>query len=390
MFASLGMIFSPFTDRDVTIDVELPIALWGDATPGCPTPANGRFAVAVGARANSPRPKFPAELAASLFQGGRNYESFSVIPVDGRPAVTARLDFNPKLYGSKSVRVQAEAEHSFVKRAATAISEARARSPEAAPLAALSLAAREVGPGGAVTLMDSGLQTVAPLDFRQGFLTASPTDISGWLKESHLLPDLKDRTLLLAGLGDTVAPQSSLDEARRADLVAIWKQIGKDAGASCISVVTAPAEGAEPEGLPPVSTVQIPRTQSLPMSCLPVPFTASSSIGFVGDSTAFRDADAADATLKRLAGDIKANKQTVTVTGTAAGLGTDEQQKAFSSARAEAVRDKLLRYGVPVDRIEVKGVGVHFDGFIRDIDAAGLLNPVLAAENRGVILQLHC
>lgn len=65
-------------------------------------------------------------------------------------------------------------------------------------------------------------------------------------------------------------------------------------------------------------------------------------------------------------------------------------QLSLSLARAQAVEVELVRHGVPADLITVKAVGSDFPGFIDDVDVAGNLNPVLAAKNRSVILQLDC
>lgn len=104
---------------------------------------------------------------------------------------------------------------------------------------------------------------------------------------------------------DTAAPQPALDDALRDGLVVIWQQIAREAGASCVSTVTASALGAALDGLPQVSVVPLPQTPSLRLSCLPSSFTTASTIGFLGDSTTFRDPAAAEATLRRLAEDIR-------------------------------------------------------------------------------------
>jgi outer membrane protein OmpA-like peptidoglycan-associated protein len=270
------------------------------------------------------------------------------------------------------------------------VESARAEAAEAAPLAALSLAAREVGPGGAVAVVDSGLQTVDPIDFRQGFFTASPTEISNWLEVNHLLPDLKDRTLLLAGVGDTAEPQPGLNEALHADLVAIWQQIAKVAGASCISIVTAPAVGAVLSGLPPVSVVSLPQTPSLRLSCQPSSFTTASTIGFVANSATFQDVVAAQTTLRDLAEEIRTKNRPVTIAGTTETYGTTEQQARLSLARAQTVESELRMFGVPENLMTVRGVGTNFAGFVKDVDEAGHLNPALAATNRSVIIQEDC
>ena len=385
VIAVVGWVQAAVNDENQSATDESLTVTWGDPTPRCPIPANGNYAIAVGARSNSPRPTIPAEMFTSM---DAKAEKVSIVRIDGSPVVTARLQSDPSRPDTAAQRAMVVSR--FLQQAREAVAAARANSPEAAPLAALSLAAREVGPGGAVVIVDSGLQTVDPIDFRRGFLTASPVEVSQWLKDNQLLPNLKGRTVLMAGLGDTSSPQPALDDALRGGLVAIWQQIAKDAGASCVSTVTAPAPGAPLEGLPPVSVVSLPPTPSLRLSCRPSSFTTASTIGFDGDSTKFRDPEAATGTLRKLAEDISVGNLRVTVTGTAGGHGSREVQLSLSMARARAVRAELLRYGVPGNLVTVKAVGSDFPGFVDDVDARGNLDPVLAAKNRSVILQLAC
>ncbi|GAA2850166.1 hypothetical protein Acy02nite_33310 [Actinoplanes cyaneus] len=362
----------------------------GDTKPKCPGPATGSYAIAVGAHSNSPPPPIPPELIIRMVEGLNGDERASIVRADGSPSLIKRLNYSHEAHRSESLQNRLAASNQFIIEVAAAIDGVRADSAEAAPLAALSLAAREAGKGGAVVLLDSGLQTVAPLDFRKGFITTSPMEISTWLKENRLLPDLRERTVLLAGLGDTAAPQPSLDEALHADLVAIWQQIVKDAGASCVSVVAEPAMGTTLSGLPPVGVVPLPRTPSLDLSCRPSTFAAASAIGFVGDSTTFRNPSAARTALQSIAGEIIARNRPVTITGTSSTSGSSAQQMALSLARANAVESELVRLGVPVKLINSKGVGTDFPGFVEDTDGAGHINPAVAGQNRGVILQLSC
>jgi OOP family OmpA-OmpF porin len=364
--------------------------LWGDPAPQCPEPPNGNYAIAVGAHANSPHSAIPAEMVTSMIGREKKAQNLSIVSIDGTPGVIMRSAVGQELDRVRRPENRDRVVDSFLVKVRGTVAAMRAGSAETAPLAALSLTAREVGPGGAVVMVDSGLQTVDPIDFRQGFLTASPAEISKWLKDNRLLPDLKGRTVLLAGLGDTAPPQPPLNDALRSDLVAIWQQIARDSGAACVSTVTAPALGAAPAGLPQVSVVPLPQTPSLRLSCSPSSFTTSSTIGFRGDSTTFRDPAAASATLRTLAEDIRAGNRRVILTGTAANYGTRTTQLSLSRARAEAVNDELLRLGVPADLITVKAAGSDFSGFVDDRDRAGNLDPVRVGENRSVILQLDC
>src|SRR4029077_8318458 len=113
---------------------------------------------------------------------------------------------------------------------------------------------------GTVVLGDSGLPTVAPLDFHvSGLLDADPDAAVQELSSSGYLPDLSGRTVVLAGIGYTAAPQSPLDDRRRLNLVHIWQKIVTGAGAK-VQTVTSPNTAPAMTDVPAVSTVDVPPT----------------------------------------------------------------------------------------------------------------------------------
>jgi OmpA-OmpF porin, OOP family len=82
------------------------------------------------------------------------------------------------------------------------------------------------------------------------------------------------------------------------------------------------------------------------------------------------------------------NGRRALLTGTTASADTSEYRLRLSQERANAVRDLLVSLGAPADRISTRGLGSDFPGYVPDHDPQGNLNPVLAAQNRQVIIEL--
>src|SRR5205085_1257162 len=68
-----------------------------------------------------------------------------------------------------------------------------------------------------VVVLDSGLSTVALLDFRTpGLIDSDPAELAASLKAARQLPDLAGDDVVFQGLGDTAAPQVELGRPQRA------------------------------------------------------------------------------------------------------------------------------------------------------------------------------
>jgi outer membrane protein OmpA-like peptidoglycan-associated protein len=119
----------------------------------------------------------------------------------------------------------------------------------------------------------------------------------------------------------------------------------------------------------------------------PVPLP-DSAVGFLPDQAVLRDPTQAAAVLAPFAERLRAGAVHAVVTGTTSSAGTPEGRLALSRDRAAAVADLLRRGGAPEGSVQVRGVGAEFPGFVPDRDPRGALDPVLAARNRQVIIEL--
>ena len=363
----------------------------GGAPLSCPVPV-GPMALAVSGRANSPEPGLPASVqqaAISVVAGAADQKvqpKFTVVDVDGRPTVAGSDTYRTD--AGNAIAAQDD-QNAFLSGLGKAVSQVRAQYPEVDVLGAVGLAGRSVQGGhGTVVLVDSGLSTVAPLDFRQqGLLDAPVTDTVAFLRDHQALPNLTGATVVLSGIGDTAAPQAALDTAQRAELVNLWKGIAQAAGAACVAVVDEPRSGDAPSDVPPVSTVTVPPPPTITPG-KPTALPDDGSVGFQPDTAEFRDRNAARGVLAPFADFLKQGPaRRLALTGTSARAGTTSSQVDLSTQRAEAVKALLVELGASPGQITTKGVGSQFPGYVNDIGPDRKQLPGPASANRKVIVE---
>jgi outer membrane protein OmpA-like peptidoglycan-associated protein len=318
----------------------------------CPRPAPPGLAIAVGERANSPAPALPADVRKLITEAIRGCAKITVIRVDGRPdVVDGPLVFTSAAKTEQNFAIELS---DFLKKVSQRLTDAKAQEPEANVLGALSVAAGAAGPGGTVVLIDSGVQTTAPLDLRQDHLpTKKPEAIAAALRQGGLLPDLNNRTVVLGGLGYTAAPQDALDDSSRTFLVDMWSEIVRAAGAKD------PILSAEPNTSPAAVTSPAVSIVSFPVGKLHLECGALSvlpdddEVGFIPDEADFKSPDAARAVLRRFADFLNQNQDAkVEIQGFVAHYGAGN----LSQRRADRVKQELISLGVR-NPIEAKGMG---------------------------------
>ncbi|MGX1612651.1 OmpA family protein [Micromonospora chalcea] len=355
---------------------------------GCELPT-GPLAVAYGARANTPDPRLPEAVSDLIDRSLDGGHPVSAIRLDGTPEKAFSATFKSTAGNGDGRDVQLKR---FRQSVDAEFANVRAEQQEADVLAALSLAARSVPEdGGTVVLADSGLQTTAPLDFRDGaLLAAEPTEVTTFLKKHRLLPELNGRVVVLVGIGDTVAPQPTFDQRTHNNLIAIWKAVATEAGARCVAVFDGPGANRPRSGQLPAVTPVSPPPEPTPVTCGQTVLPNSGKVGFLPDRAVFVDPAAARSALAELAPTMTGGNQRIDLIGTTATDGTREGRRRLSLERAEAVKKILVELGVPAVRITTKGVGTEWDGHVPDLDRNGVLIPGPAAKNRSVVVRLYC
>jgi outer membrane protein OmpA-like peptidoglycan-associated protein len=351
---------------------------------GCsdlPDPSGG-LAIVVGAHSNMPQPSLDGEASDVLDTAVDAQSYLAVLVADGDPFVSTKGSL---VITGKNGPAQDASKVRNREMVSQALAAAEAKTPETDLLAALDQGARSIADAdGAhtVVVVDSGLSTVAPLDFTQpGMLDADPAELVASLQAAGELPDLSGDDVVFQGLGDTADPQPDLSRGQRQNLIEIWTAIANAAGASIVDVEQAPLTGDSADGLPDVTPVPLPPV----MTCTAGTVTlAGGDVAFQPDSAVFLDRSAASDVVRPIAQQLIDGGITATVTGMTARVGDTDGQRQLSEQRAQAVADLLIGLGVPADRLAVIGLGSDFPGYVQDHDAAGNLVPAAAVANRKV------
>ncbi|MHA6780106.1 OmpA family protein [Pseudonocardia saturnea] len=365
------------------------VAVVGGVLAGCTgaqADDDGALVVVGAARANSAaagwsgelEERFPVDVAAGRL--------WTFVTADGRPSVVADLPLTIEAANDLTAAADRDALHG---QAVEIVESMRPDDPECDLLAALVLAGRVLtgrsGPR-VVVVQDSLLQTTGALRFADdggALLSADPAAVADELTASGNLPDLAGVEVVLVGAGDTVAPQDLLPPPARAALLALWTTVLERAGAT-VDVEQAPVVAPAVAGVLPVTPVPV-----APPSPGPGPVALrDSSVGFLPDQAVLRDAGLAAVALAPFTDVLRGGAFRAVLTGTTSSAGTPDGRAELSRARAGVVADLMVRAGVPGELVEVRGVGAEFPGFVPDRGADGDLDPVLAALNRQVIVEL--
>jgi outer membrane protein OmpA-like peptidoglycan-associated protein len=346
--------------------------------------APGALAVIVGAHSNMVAPSLLDNVKSEIDTASELGSPATVIVDDGSPTALAPVPL-------KTANDNPLYQQDQVKRLKNVIDNSHADNPEVDLLAAIDLASRSVSDAAGpktIVVIDSGLQTTGALRFQDqdgALLNASPDEVVEQLRRTHQLPNLTGMRVVFTGLGDTAPPQQPLPAPSRTVLVALWTKIVESAGGKA-DVKQAPLPGTRPrDGLPSVTIVPVAVQSIGPLPSVTV--LRDGTVGFVPDQAVLKDPAAARAVLADYAKAIK-NGRRALLTGTTASDGTPEYRRQLSEKRADAVRDLLVDLGAPVDRISTRGLGSDFPGYVPDRDAQGNLDPIPAAQNRQVIIEL--
>jgi outer membrane protein OmpA-like peptidoglycan-associated protein len=357
---------------------------------GCsdtPEPTGG-LAIVVGGRSNMPPPSLTGKAVDAREEALVSQAYLSVVVADGEPF---QMDGAGVLVARDENDVVQKQDRERTRQAIDAmLAEARAKTPETDLLSALDLAARGISsaPGDhTIVVVDSGLSTVDPLDFRTpGLLDADPVELADSLEAAGELPDLAGIDVVLQGLGDTAAPQQKLRRPQRQNLIDIWVAIIEAAGARSVEVEESPLSGEPNTDLPAVA--EVPFDDGL--SCVGhTVLLTGGDVAFEPNSAVFKDQAAASTVVGPIAQQLITGRLSARLTGTTANVEDKAGQIELSEQRAEAVADLLVSLGVSPEQLTAVGLGSDFPGYVQDHDADGNLLPAEAALNRKVMVTLE-
>jgi outer membrane protein OmpA-like peptidoglycan-associated protein len=359
-----------------------PVSLNWVSGQSCPPATGGPVTLAVGARANSSAPQIPDAVNTLMSDAASAGNTIQVVRVDGSPSTAYSATF--KSDAANDVARKNDL-NTFLETTKAAIAGLKPKAPEADVLGALGEAARLTPQGGYVVLVDSGLQTKGLIRFQDtGTFSADPNDIVAYIKSNGQLPDLRGRSVILVGLGNTADPQPSLNNVDlRNKVTALWETVAESAGASCVAVVETPEVRRAVETDIPVTVVSVPQPAAF-NPCGATELRDDGTVGFIPDSTDFRQPSDARSTLQPYADWLRDHDQArAQLVGYIAHYG--DPKSSLSLRRAQKVRDTLIQLGANGDHITATG-----GGWGPHPSSSAPPDPAIDATNRMVVITIAC
>ncbi|MBT2565907.1 OmpA family protein [Arthrobacter sp. ISL-85] len=342
------------------------------------------LSIIVAAHSNA-APALPAEVACMVRKSIEAGKPISIIREDGEPSVIQA----PRVYTVGAASKDNDINNAKITVSRT-ISGIEAQANGDNPIAALEEASRLTTdtPDATIAAIGPGLSDQAPLDLTDVSLaTAVPAEVTAKLVALKAVPALAGRTVHWYGLGEQHGTQPALTGPQRQNYQDIYNSILTTAGAKA-SFHPGPANAAtETRAAGGHSIRPVPRADQpavhIPTAGGTQTFNNASALGFLPDSTTFRDPGAAQATGEQLKKWLDDNPGgTVTVTGTTASAGTKDSREKLSLARAQAVCALAVTAGADPARLKPIGAGNDFPEFKEDILPNGALDPGVAEGNR--------
>jgi outer membrane protein OmpA-like peptidoglycan-associated protein len=261
-------------------------------------------------------------------------------PEVGRVDLTPMRDADEVEQDPESARIRVQA---LLPRLRGALLDARP-STDGVDLLALFRRALEATPAdGTVVLVSSGAQTADPLDLRRlGWDFVIPEVVAD-LRTRGLVPDAAGRRVEFFGLATVAGTQAELPLPAAAKLTGLWQAICVASGAASCTIHSGDfARTPSPSTRPvPVITVDATPTRCRGTDIVPGDVAFGSNDATLGP--------AADAALRPIAEKLAhcPGGRIAWFTGHTATVPSGDTGLALSARRAEAVRDRLARLGVP-------------------------------------------
>lgn len=265
---------------------------------------------------------------------------------------------------------------------------------EADPITALDEVAR-IRASGPIDVFDNGLATAGSLLMQTGLITQGG-DVSKLVKQleqQQVIGSFKGMHITWYGLGEVAPPQGRVPAWAITQLETLYTSLIKDAGGT-VEFRPLSASGGKAVTTPEVSVVPFPVTSvSASASTKPpeLPITRvldESQLDFISDSTEFKDAAQAKATLRNVAMQLEeggyGNVRVYGCTARPPGS-SDASLTAFGLKRAQRVVAELKTLGVS-SKLTPASFGWACPGYIADSDSAGNFVEQWAAKNRRVII----
>ncbi len=362
-------------------------------------------AMAVGSHSNADKMPVNSSTATEvMYQTCLSYGEITFIAIDGSPQVVYSTTIPDPGIDGLSAEKKDELAQEYVAQLQTVFNGITADTAEVNTLKAIQLGAQSLQSADSDTtdkillIMDSGLSTEGYLCFQDGLLRADTEDIVEALSEAQAIPDLDGVDVRWAFCGETAYPQEPLSTAQKEKLREIWNEILVKAGAESVEFTNDFTTGIRVENCPGVSTVDAdeediivdisPAPEPIRIAVEPIQTVIldNASVQFVGDQAVFLDETRAREEIRAVADQLLAHPDNrVYVIGTTAS-GDHDFCIRLSEARAQAVANVLMEFGVPEDQLIPRGLGCEDPWHIDDHDANGAWIEENAVQNRKVLI----
>lgn len=344
-----------------------------------------------------------------LMEVALSYGSVTVIENDGAPYIAVQETAEKPSANISESNKQRRA-RSFVAKVETLVEgNAVPLTEEVNTLESVELGVRSMSEKEGKKIMilaDSGLSTTGALDLTQDYLDfLNVEETISTLSKEQAVPDVSNMDEIITySLGDVAAPQDSLSNEARGNLISLWDGIFTEGGRipDCKDTICV-QKSAQTSNLPSVSKVETKKTLvDLPyeeadspsetaaepiLSDVDVVEIPESQVAFVRDTADFSNQKDAEAALQPLAALLCKEKTECILIGMTATHGDAESSRTLSKERAEAVSQVLQSSGVSEDQIHCIGTGYdRTDFFTEDLNPDGTLNETFAINNRCVLL----
>jgi outer membrane protein OmpA-like peptidoglycan-associated protein len=255
-------------------------------------------------------------------------------------------------------------------------------------LAMIAQAVRVTTRPGTLLVLSSGLSTAGGFDLRQVGWGADPQAAAVSLRRRGLLPSLAGWKILFSGLADTFGRQPALPVPQRTTLTHYWLALCRVAGAASCAVDAVTRPDPPSRSTTPVPVVRFPRVTSFRGRHGGQTTNVPADEFFTFDRA--RLLPGADTILGPIAAQARGQHLEVTIIGYASpDGGSAAYNLALSAERAQSVRARLIRLGVPAGLI-VRAVGLGTAGKSRSACSRdGHLDEATCAQLRRVLITLR-
>ena len=326
----------------------------------------------------------------------KNYGYIAVISVDGNPETifANSFDIDERYKNASKDKLEMDA-RSKSTNLIQSMQSIKANDQEVDYLSALTLGIRtfdslEGYSSKTIIVLGTGLSTAGVLDFRNNLLSAEPKAVVDLLEEREAIPNFSGITVVWQQLGDVASPQQSLTLSQKNNLNEIYSELVSRGGGDYISndFIANPVDTNNE--YPSVSIVELPADSPIEFdieetSQFQTPVTLTEEqVCFIPDKADYLNPEEAENTIKPIA-DYMLNHDaeiTMLLIGCIAGDSNSDFGYTLSQNRAEKVKSTLIDFGVPANRLIVKGMGVSDPWHIENAGYEGKL----ASQNRKVVL----